>query len=512
MEMSWEQTNPLHEAPSAERALAATAYDGDRVAVEHAPGPVDSWVGQRIDHFHIVDKLGEGGMGAVYLAQDLSLGRTVAIKVLRRELASDQRLVDRLVLEAQAQARLQHPNVVTIYYIGSFAGAPYFAMEYVPGATLSDHIEREGPLPWGEALEYIIQTTRALAAAHACGMVHRDIKPSNLLLGAIPAGAQSNQIKVADFGVAAPAGTADDGFVGTPYYAAPEQIAGGGPTLRGDVYALGITFHELLTGNVPFQADNLAAMLQQHREAPRPDIPAEDAPWRLRHLIREMMDPDPHNRPGSYEDLLDRLESLRSKPRVAGGLVPRAAALVVDVMITAPLGQVVVAAFSLSQRAAAPIWLVLFGTYYVLSHRLWGKTLGKRLLGLRIVGTTRAVRASNLLLRFAVEFWGPLVALAIISLQWAAAVDLESAKLASAVAGAEAPLWNRGTEALLRMLLVPNLIVAIPWLAGFLFALFDRDRRALHDRTASTRVIYEIQAREEVPGSRPIPETVGNQT
>jgi uncharacterized RDD family membrane protein YckC len=254
--------------------------------------------------------------------------------------------------------------------------------------------------------------------------------------------------------------------------------------MRGDVYALAVTFHELLTGRVPFQADSLWGILQLHREAPRPEIPAEAAPWRLRHLIREMMDPDPHKRPGSYEDLLARLESLRPKPRVAGGLVPRAAALAVDVILVAPVGQIVAAVLGLSQHAAALIWLLLFAGYYVLSHRLWGKTIGKRLLGLRIVGTTRAVRVSNLALRFAVQFWGPLVALAIISVQWGAAVDLGSAATLS--------FWDRSTGTVLRMLLVPNLIVAIPWLAGFLFALFDRDRQAPHDRAAHTRVIYEI--------------------
>jgi serine/threonine-protein kinase len=498
--MARQQTNSLHEPPSAERAFAATAYDGLGPAGEHPVQADDSLVGQRIDHFQIRELLGEGGMGAVYLAQDISLGRTVAIKVLRRELASDQRLVDRLVMEAQAQACLQHPSVVTIYYIGSFQGAPYFAMEYVPGSTLADHIQREGPLPWGEALEYIIQTTRALAAAHARGMVHRDIKPSNLLLGEIPAGAQANAIKVADFGVAAPAGAADDGFVGTPYYAAPEQIAGEGPSMRGDVYALAITFHELLTGRVPFQAESLWGMLQLHREAPRPEISADAAPWRLRHLIREMMDPDPQKRPGSYEDLLARLESVRPKPRVAGGLVPRAAALALDVMLIAPVGPIAAAALGLSQQAAAQIWPLLFGAYYVLSHRLWGKSIGKRLLGLRIVGTTRPVRVSNLLLRFAVEFWGPLVALAIIGLQWGAAVDLGPVK--DRIAGASVPLWDRSTGALLRMLLVPNLIVAIPWLAGFLFAVFDRDRQAPHDRAAHTRVIYEIH--EPKPATTPV--------
>ena len=236
-------------------------------------------------------------------------------------------------------------------------------------------------------------------------------------------------------------------------------------------------------------------MLQLHREAPRPDIPAEAAPWRLRHLICEMMDPDPQKRPGSYQDLLARLESLRPKPRVAGGLVPRAAALAVDVMLVAPVAQIAAAVWGLSQHAAAQIWLLLFGAYYVLSHRLWGKTIGKRLLGLRIVGTTRPVRVANLLLRFAVEFWGPLVALAIIGLQWGAAVDLESVK--DGVAGASVPLWDRSTGAVLRTLLVPNLIVAIPWLGGFLFALFDHDRQAPHDRAARTRVIYEIHERKQ---------------
>jgi uncharacterized RDD family membrane protein YckC len=248
---------------------------------------------------------------------------------------------------------------------------------------------------------------------------------------------------------------------------------------------------------VPFHADNLPAMLQQHREAPRPEIPADQAPWRLRHLIREMMDPDPSQRPASYEDLLARLESLRAKPRVAGGLVPRAAALAVDVAVTAPASQALAMGLGLPSGAAAPIWLVLFSTYYVLCHRLWGKTLGKRLLGLRIVGTTRAVRVSNLLLRLVVEFWGPLVALAIIGLQLGAAVDFGSLKDVSAVTVVPASWWTRLPETWVRMLLVPNLVVAIPWLAGFLFALFDRNRRALHDRTASTRVIYEIHGTDE---------------
>jgi uncharacterized RDD family membrane protein YckC len=499
--MAWSQTKPLFETPSASRAFAATAYDAERPPIEQTADGRDPLIGQHIDHFQICKLIGDGGMGMVYLAQDLSLERPVAIKILRRELADNEILVRRLILEAQAQARLQHPNVVTIFHIGTFQGAPYFAMEYVRGLTLAELVQRAGPLPWGEALEYVIQTARALATAYDRGMIHRDIKPSNLILGEVPTGVRVPEIKVADFGLAVPVGTVEGRFVGTPYYAAPEQIAGHPPTLRGDVYALAITFYELLSGTVPFKAENLTAIMALHGSAERPAIPAERAPWRLRQLINEMMDPDPTKRPGSYKDLIERLEALRPKPRVAGGMVPRAAALAVDLMLIAPLGQISAAALSLSQQVAAGIWLVLFGAYYIVCHRLWGKTIGKRLLGLRIVGTTRPVRVPGLLLRFIVSFWGPLVALAMITLQLGAATDLRAIRdsVAGAVGVRQIPLWNRSTEALLRMFLVPNLIVAVPWLCGFLFALLDRERQALHDRAGRTRVIYEIAEVDELP-------------
>lgn len=441
-------------------------------------------------------------MGRVYLAHDRSLDRPVALKLLRQELADNPTLVSRLVDEARAQARLQHPNVVTIYYIGRFEGASYFVMEYMQGKTLADLVVREGPLAWADALEYVVQIARALAAAHARGMIHRDVKPSNILLGDVTSGAHRGEVrvpvKVADFGLATSDQKAEGRFVGTPFYAAPEQIAGAAPDLRGDIYALGIAFHEILTGKVPFKADSLGAMTEMHRTAARPEIAADVAPWRLRQLILEMMDPDPRRRPQSYDALLARLESVRPKPSVAGGLLPRAAALAVDLMLVAPLGQITAASMSWSQQAATRIWLLLFAAYYVVSHRLWGKTLGKRLIGLHIVGTTRRVRVPGLLLRFAVEFWGPLVALAMISLQLGAATDLIEVKnrLTGGVGVSPVLIWDRGIDALLRTMLFPNLIVAVPWLAGFLFAFVDRDRQTLHDRAAKTRVIYENRAQQ----------------
>ncbi len=497
--MAWSEAKTVAETPSAGRAFAATAYDAERPPVAAKDGGEDPLVGQHIDHFEVRGLLGEGGMGRVYLAHDLSLDRPVALKLLRRELADDPALMARLVDEGRAQARLQHPNVVTIYYIGKFEGASYFVMEYVRGKTLAEMLERVGPLPWGDALEYITQTARALAAAHARGMIHRDIKPSNILLGDIPAGSARAEVKVADFGLATSDQKAAGRFVGTPYYAAPEQIAGDAPDLRGDIYNLAVTFHEILTGQVPFKADTLAAMSELHRTAPRPQIADEVAPWRLRQLILEMMDPDPRKRPQSYEALLARLESVRPRPRVAGGMLPRGVALAIDVMLFAPLGQIIAATLSWTQQGATQIWLALFATYYVVTHRLWGKTLGKRLLGLRVVGTTRRVRVPGLLLRFAVEFWGPLAALAIISLQIGAVTDLVAVKdqVIGSLGPSPMPLWDRGVDVLLRAMLVPNSIVAIPWLAGFLFALVDRERQTLHDRAARTRVIYETRVLDE---------------
>jgi uncharacterized RDD family membrane protein YckC len=491
--MAWSEAKSVSDSPSGGgRAFAATAYDAERPPAPPSGAP-DPLIGTHIDHFEIRGVLGEGGMGRVYLGHDLSLDRPVALKLLRHELAQNPTLIKRLVDEARAQARLQHRNVVTIYYIGRVEDAPYFVMEYVRGNTLAEVLEDKGPIPWGQATEYIIQTARALATAHARGMIHRDVKPSNILLCEPTPGVPQAEIKVADFGLATLEDKASGRFVGTPYYASPEQIAGGPTDFRSDIYTLAVTFYELLTGHVPFKADNLEAMAEMHRSAPRPAIPDGVAPWRLRQLILEMMDADPRNRPQSYDTLLLRLESVRPRPRVAAGLLPRGVALAIDLMLFAPIGQIAAAALSWTQQAATQIWLVLFGTYYLVTHRLWGKTLGKRLLGLHVVGTTRRVRLPGLLLRFVVEFWGPLAALAMIRLQVGAVTDLLEAKnrLIGAVGASHMPIWDHGLDVLLRTMLVPNLVVAVPWLAGFLSVLVDRDCQTLHDLAAKTRVIYE---------------------
>jgi uncharacterized RDD family membrane protein YckC len=486
--------------PTAPLSLAHTAYETDRPPVPPGAITTDTLIGQRIDHFEIRAQLGQGGMGTVYLAHDLSLDRPVAIKVLRRELASSPDLVGRLVLEARAQARLQHPNVVNVYYIGRFEGAPYLAMEYVRGQTLADRLEQNGPLLWEEALEYIIQTTRALLEARHRGIVHRDVKPSNLLLGEIgPGDAVTAHIKVADFGLAATTEmTKDEHLVGSPYYASPEQIAGKPPDHRSDVYSLGVTFHELLTGAPPFEADSLRTLIKLHEDAPRPAIPDRQAPWRLRALITEMMDPDPGNRPGTYEDLLGRLEGLRPREIISGGVVARGMAQAVDLGVFTVLGHLIGLVFALSMQAAYEITFALFALYTVGGHRLWGQTLGKRLFRLRIQGINHAVTAPRLLLRFVIKFWGPLAAMLMVhvSLGWPfGAADVRTVKehVNRLLGWGEIPFLDTNVEDLVRLFWGPNLSLALPWMAGLLFAFFDRQRRALHDLFAYTRVVYSMR-------------------
>ena len=213
--------------------------------------------GIRLGHFRIDKQLGAGGMGEVYLASDLALDRPVAIKVLPAGVASGTAR-ERLIREARAQARVQHPNVAHIYFIGEDDGRLYFAMEYVVGKTLAERLA-DGPLAADDALDVIRAAVLGLREAQRSGFTHRDVKPSNLMVDA------HGIVKVLDFGLAA--GIPDDvgngpveqtSIAGTPLYMAPEQARGEAIDLRADIYALGATLYHLVAGKPPFQADTIA--------------------------------------------------------------------------------------------------------------------------------------------------------------------------------------------------------------------------------------------------------------
>ena len=223
------------------------------------------------DRYEVVKKLARGGMATVYVAHDLRLSRTVAIKVMNEGLGDTDEFAERFDAEARAAARLTHPNVVSVFDQGSDDGRPYIVMEYVPGFTLRQVITREAPMDPRRAVELIEPVCAALAAAHAAGLIHRDVKPENVLIS------ERGQVKVADFGLAravtaqSHAGTAGL-VIGTVSYIAPELVTKGRADPRSDVYSLGIVLYEMLTGRKPHRGDTpiQVAYSHVHNQIPPP--------------------------------------------------------------------------------------------------------------------------------------------------------------------------------------------------------------------------------------------------
>lgn len=212
--------------------------------------------------YELTEPLGRGGMAEVWLAQDSNLGRPVAIKFLAPQLSEDPEFLVRFFSEAQAVARISHPNVVKVLDFGEFEDSPYLVMEAVPGGPLTDKVGEPHEPDW--AFEIVGAAARAAGAAHDLGIVHRDIKPANILLD------EDGTAKLADFGIASSGRserlTATGAAIGSPHYISPEQASGGNAVPASDVYALGIVLYELLTGVRPFEADNVTAVAIAHVE------------------------------------------------------------------------------------------------------------------------------------------------------------------------------------------------------------------------------------------------------
>jgi eukaryotic-like serine/threonine-protein kinase len=263
--------------------------------------------------YRLVRRIGVGGMGEVWEADDTVLGRRVALKVLVQELANDPRATRRFVREARATAKLTHPNVTRVYDFGRDGGVPYLVMELLEGDTLADRLAG-GPLPPSEAARIGAAVADALDAAHRQGIVHRDVKPGNVLL--TPVG----EVKVMDFGIAAAVdethSTTGSGLYGTAAYISPERAAGQAATPAADVYSLGAVLYELLTGRPPFLGDSPVLVVRAHlQEPPRPV--RELAPWvpaRLADTCEAALAKDPAQRPSSAAALAIRLRAASSGP------------------------------------------------------------------------------------------------------------------------------------------------------------------------------------------------------
>ena len=264
------------------------------------------------DRYEILGKVGAGGMSDVYKAKDLTLGRFVAIKVLKAEFSEDINFVTKFRSEAQAAAGLEHPNIVNIYDVGSENGLHYIVMEYVEGITLKTYIEKKGQLSFKEAVSIAIQVGRGIEAAHNKNIVHRDIKPQNIMIST------EGKVKVTDFGIAraATSNTISSDVMGSVHYSSPEQARNGFVDGKSDIYSLGIVMYEMVTGRVPFDGDTTVAVAIQHlqEEIVPPSVYAPNLPISMEKIILKCTQKNPDRRYASMTALLADLRKALISP------------------------------------------------------------------------------------------------------------------------------------------------------------------------------------------------------
>ena len=267
--------------------------------------------GENLGNYKIISKLGRGGMATVYKAHELSLNRIVALKVLSDQLSENPEFIKRFQREAQAAAALNHPNIVQIYFIGEEEGTHYFSMEYLKGKSLAEITKEEGSISYEKAIPIIIQVAKALREAHRIGLIHRDIKPSNIMIDS------SENVKVTDFGIAYVMQaetklTKEGSIIGTPEYLSPEQCEAKPVDGRSDIYSLGVTFYEILTGKTPYKADTPVSMLMKIVKGnfiPINEV-KPDVPKAVQKIVEKMMNTKVEERYQNIDELLDSLNEI----------------------------------------------------------------------------------------------------------------------------------------------------------------------------------------------------------
>ncbi|MBI4605127.1 MAG: protein kinase [Planctomycetes bacterium] len=307
-----------------ERVEVALLRSGDLIRVgdtflSFAGEAVDPLIGRTVGGYLIQQRIGRGGMGTVYRALQISLERLVAFKVLSRALTEDREFVVRFLSEARVAAKLDHPNVVRVYDVGEDGGCFFLSMEHMPGGSVQDAIDREGPLGPERAIRLGLDAAKALVWASEKGIVHRDLKPDNLLV------AQDGSVKVADFGLAADERKsktlyAGGKVLGTPGYMAPEQALGKPVDHRADIYALGSTLYAALVGAAPYSGTSpVEVLLKKVNEPPRPlREAAPSTPPAVAAAVERMMAREPEDRYATAAEahaaLSEALAALREAP------------------------------------------------------------------------------------------------------------------------------------------------------------------------------------------------------
>lgn len=273
--------------------------------------------GQKVnDRYEIIKNIGEGGMANVYLAHDVILDRNVAIKVLRGDLANDEKFVRRFQREALSASSLSHPNIVEMYDVGEDNGTYYIVMEYVEGKTLKQLIKKRGNLTLSETIDIMLQLTDGISHAHDSYIIHRDLKPQNILIQ------DNGEIKITDFGIAMALNstqlTQTNSVMGSVHYLPPEQASGKGSTIKSDIYSMGILFYELLTGSLPFKGENAVEIALKHMKEPLPSIKDKipNIPQSVENVILKATAKNPKNRYSNAHEMHDDLLTVLNADRI----------------------------------------------------------------------------------------------------------------------------------------------------------------------------------------------------
>ena len=316
----------------------------DRTTTLHEPGdtPDADLTGRTLGDFQILRRLGQGGMGQVYLAEQVSLKRKVALKLLKSELAANPTSLTRFKQEAEAVAKATHANIVQVYFIGDVDGIPYMALEYVEGKNLREYLAKKGPPDLVLGLSIMRQVASALQRASELGIIHRDIKPENILL------TRKGEVKVTDFGLSrcldgtGPAVNLTQSGVtmGTPLYMSPEQVEGKPVDHRTDIYSLGVTCYHMMAGHPPYEGETAFEVALKHvrEEAKRLNTIRPDLPELLCAIIHKMMSKDPAQRYQTGRELLKDIAQVRGSMTVGAGTMAIAAAEISVEMVAAPSG------------------------------------------------------------------------------------------------------------------------------------------------------------------------------
>ena len=268
------------------------------------------------ERYEILRQIGEGGMANVYLAQDIILDRKVAIKILRGDLANDEKFVRRFQREALSASSLSHPNIVEMYDVGEDNGMYFIAMEYVEGKTLKQLLKKRGNLTLSEAIDIMLQLTDGIAHAHESYIIHRDLKPQNIMIQ------ENGMIKITDFGIAMALNstqlTQTNSVMGSVHYLPPEQASGKGSTVKSDIYSMGILFYELLTGILPFKGENAVEIALKQMKDALPSVRAQNpaVPQSVENIIMKATAKNPKNRYNSVKEMHDDLLTALDEDRL----------------------------------------------------------------------------------------------------------------------------------------------------------------------------------------------------